>query len=145
MLEKGKRGEGVRRAKTIRCNLREQIVISPHSRKRSQKLVLVAVRKVDKKGWVWVNWLGSSIQVWTFSEVSGGDDHEHRKVSGARGSVTPRMPIVVTEMGSWGPVTALVEMVRLVWLFTFIYFCVCEWVSVRLGGYPSHQRTPCSS
>lgn len=65
--------------------------------------------------------------------MSGGDDHEHRKVSGARGSVTPRMPIVVTEMGSWGPVTALVETIRLVWLFTFIYFCVCEWVSVRLG------------
>lgn len=57
--------------------------------------------------------------------MSGGDDHGHRKVSGARGSVTPRMPIVVTEMGSWGPVTALVETEGLFgFLHLFIFVCV---------------------
>lgn len=49
MLGKGKRGKGVKRTKTICGNFREQIDISPHFQKRPQKLVLVAVRKVDKK------------------------------------------------------------------------------------------------
>lgn len=65
--------------------------------------------------------------------MSGSDDHEQKKTSGAKGSVTPRMLIMVTKMGSWGPVTTLVETEGLFWLFTFIYLCVCEWVSVCLG------------
>lgn len=57
--------------------------------------------------------------------MSGSDDHEPKKGSGAKGSVTPKILIMVTEMGSWRPVTALVEMEGMFGiLHLFIFVCV---------------------